>query len=184
MADQVAGVVDEIGARLVVVAGDLRAVPAMREHLPERVAELVREVDGARSPDGSIDELVEDVVKLVATTAAEDTVALLSTFKQERGQGDLAAEGVAPTLAALAAARVDTLIVHDDPDDDRSAWFDPSGGTVAQDARTLRDLGVEDPQEGRLVDVAIRAAFSSGAAVRIVPSVRSVADGIGAVLRF
>jgi hypothetical protein len=32
--------------------------------------------------------------------------------------------------------------------------------------------------------VAIRAAFASGAAVRIVPSAGSVKEGIGAILRF
>ena len=31
---------------------------------------------------------------------------------------------------------------------------------------------------------ATRAAFATGAAVRIIPSVGSVADGIGAILRF
>jgi Bacterial archaeo-eukaryotic release factor family 2 len=184
VADQVTAVVDEIGARLVVVAGDVRAVPAMREHLPERVAGCLREVDGARSPDGSIDEIADDVVKLVATVAAAETVDLLGTFKQEQGQNDLAAEGVAATIAALAAARVDTLLVHDDPDDGRTAWFGPEPGMVAEDAQTVRDLGAGEPAEGRLVDVAIRAAFTTGAAVRVVPSVRSVAEGIGAVLRF
>jgi hypothetical protein len=32
--------------------------------------------------------------------------------------------------------------------------------------------------------VAIRAAFASGAAVRMIPSVGSVEEGIGAILRF
>jgi hypothetical protein len=45
-------------------------------------------------------------------------------------------------------------------------------------------MGVDDPQEARLVDVAIRAAFVTGAAVRIVPSVGSVKEGMGAILRF
>ena len=187
VADQVAGLVDEIGARLVVVAGDVRATQLLREHLPAPVVEILREVDGSRGPgsaDAGLDEIADDVVKLVATVSAEDTVALLGQFKQERGQNDLAAEGVAPTIAALAAARVDTLLIHDDPDDNRTAWFGPEPGMVAETAATLSDMGVDRPREARLVDVAIRAAFSTGAAVRIVPSVGSVKDGIGAILRF
>jgi hypothetical protein len=55
---------------------------------------------------------------------------------------------------------------------------------VAETRATLADMGVDDPLEARLVDVAIRAAFTTGAAVRIIPSVGSVQDGIGAILRF
>jgi len=184
VADQVASLVDEIGARLVVVAGDVRALQLLREHLPAPVAELLREVDGSRAPGSGLDEIADDVVKLAATVAAEDTVKFLRQFKEERGQHDLAAEGAAATISALAAARVDTLLVRDDPDDDRTAWFGPEPGMVAETAATLSDMGVDRPREARLVDVAIRAAFATGAAVRMIPSVGSVQDGIGAILRF
>lgn len=184
VADQVAALVNETGARLVVVAGDVRALQLLREHLPEAVVELLREVDGSRAPGSGLDEIADDVVKLAATVAAEDTVAFLRQFKEERGQRDLAAAGVQPTIEALAAARVDTLLIHDDPDDDRRAWFGPEPGMVALDGRTLSDMGVENPREARLVDVAIRAAFATGSAVRIVPSAGSVKEGIGAILRF
>jgi release factor family 2 len=184
VADQVASLADEIGARLIVVAGDVRALQLLREHLPARTAELLREVDGSRAPGSGLDEIADDVVKLAATVVAEDTVELLRQFKEERGQGDLAVEGAKQTIEALAAARVDTLLIHDDPDDDRTAWFGPEPGMVAQKKRELTELGVPRPQKARLVDVAIRAAFTTGAAVRIVPSVGSVKQGIGAILRF
>jgi Bacterial archaeo-eukaryotic release factor family 2 len=184
VADQVASLADQTGARLIVVAGDVRALRLLREHLPERTAELLREVDGSRAPGSGLDEIADDVVKLAATIVAEDTVEFLRQFKEERGQRDQAAEGVKHTIAALAAARVDTLLVHDDPDDDRTAWFGPEPGMVAQTRKELTDLGVSEPQKARLVEVAIRAAFTTGAAVRIVPSVGSVKQGIGAILRF
>lgn len=184
VADRVASLVDQTGARLVVVAGDVRALEKLRQFLPERVGALIREVDGARSAGTGVEEIADDIVKLVATTAAEDSVALLRMFKQERGQKDLAVEGVGPTLAALAAARVDTLLVHDDPDDTRTAWFGPGAGMVATEAQTLRDMGVDGAHEGRLVDVAIRAALGTGAGVRLVPSGGSVTEGLGAILRF
>src|SRR5437764_181382 len=50
VADQVASLVDETGARLVVVAGDVRAVQLLREHLAAPVLDLVREIDGSRGP--------------------------------------------------------------------------------------------------------------------------------------
>jgi release factor family 2 len=184
VADQVASLADETGARLIVVAGDVRALQLLREHLPARTAELLREVDGSRAPGSGLDEIADDVVKLAATLVAEDTVELLRQFKEERGQRDLAVEGAKNTIEALAAARVDTLLIHDDPDDDRTAWFGPEPGMVAQTKRALTELGLPKPQKARLVDVAIRAAFTTGAAVRIVPSVGSVKQGIGAILRF
>jgi len=184
VADEVAGLADETGARLIVVAGDVRALQLLREHLPERTAELLREVDGSRAAGSGLDEIADDVVKLAATVVAEDTVEILRQFKQERGQGDLAVEGTEGTIEALAAARVDTLLIHDDPDDDRTAWFGPEPGMVGQAKDTVAGLGATEPQRARLVDVAIRAAFSTGAAVRIVPSAGSVKEGIGAILRF
>jgi hypothetical protein len=184
VADNVAALADDIGARLIVVAGDVRALQLLREHLPEPTAELLREVDGSRAPGSGLDEIADDVVKLAATVVAEDTVEILRQFKQERGQGDLAVEGTKSTIEALAAARVDTLLIHDDPDDDRTAWFGPEPGMVGQDEETLTGLGATEPQKARLVDVAIRAAFTTGAAVRIVPSAGSVKEGIGAILRF
>lgn len=183
-ADRVAALSDETGARLIVVAGDVRALQLLREHLPERTAKLLREVDGSRAPGSGLDEIADDVVKLAANVVAEDTVELLRRFKEERGQNDLAVEGARNTIEALAAARVDTLLIHDDPDDDRTAWFGPEPGMVAQTRKALTELGVPKPQKARLVDVAIRAAFTTGAAVRIVPSVGSVKQGIGAILRF
>ncbi len=184
VADEVASRADETGARLIVVAGDVRALQLLREHLPERTAALLREVDGSRAPGSGLDEIADDVVKLAATLVAEDTVEFLRQFKEQRGQRGMAVEGAKNTIEALAGARVDTLLIHDDPDDDRTAWFGPEPGMVAQTKRALTELGVTRPQKARLVDVAIRAAFTTGASVRIVPSVGSVKQGIGAILRF
>src|SRR5688572_6471299 len=158
VADNVAALADEIGARLIVVAGDVRALQLLRQHLPEPTAELLREVDGSRASGSGLDEIADDVVKLAATVVAEDTVEILRQFKQERGQGDLAVEGAKSTIEALAAARVDTLLIHDDPDDDRTAWFGPEPGMVGQDEETLTGLGATEPQKARLVYVAITAA--------------------------
>jgi len=189
VADQVASLVDETGARLVVVTGDVRALQFLRDHLPQPVLDILREVEGSRGPgaaDAGLDHIADEVVKLVATVAAEDTVEFLRQFKQEKGQHDLAAQGARATLAALAAARVDTLLIHDDPDDERTAWFGPEPGMVGETEAAITELGTGAgaPQQARLVDVAIRAAFTSGAAVRVIPSLGSVQDGIGAILRF
>ena len=183
VADRVVELFNEIDARIVVVAGDERALEKLRGHLPPQVLDKVREIDGGRAADGGDDAMFDEAVRAVATAVASETVALLEKYKEEKGQGDRAAEGVARVLEALAAAQVDTLLIADDPDDSRTAYFGDLPNVVSLDAATVKAMGVDTPQEGRLVDVCIRAAFGTGAAVRIVPA-HAVREGVGAILRF
>ena len=185
VADRVVELFDETGARLVVAAGDERAMQLLREHLPERVLACLKEAEGSRHVDGGQDSLAAEALRMVATAVAEDTVALLRKFKEEQGQNDRAASGVPRVLEALAAAQVDTLLIADDPSDNRTAYFGPEPNMVSVDAATVKGMGVDAPQEGRLADVLIRAAWGTGAAVRIVPSAAvGNDDGVAAILRF
>jgi hypothetical protein len=42
----------------------------------------------------------------------------------------------------------------------------------------------DEPHDGRLVDVAIRAALGTGAGVRVIPKHGPVNEGIGGLLRW
>jgi Bacterial archaeo-eukaryotic release factor family 2 len=66
-----------------------------------------------------------EVAELVGAEARRDAGDLMGRFAQERGRGPggLATEGAEATLAALAKSQVEVLLVADDPDDDRRAWF-------------------------------------------------------------
>jgi hypothetical protein len=89
-------------------------------------------------------------------------------------------------VAALQRAQVETLLVHDDPTDDRSLWFGPDGVHLSMAAGSLSELGVTSPQEGRLADVLIRAALATSSDVRIVPttSENGPTEDVGAILRW
>jgi release factor family 2 len=182
VAEELVALVDYIDARLVVAAGDVRALQLLRENLPDRVDSLVQEVDGSRAADGGLDEMATDAVRLAATVAAEDTVGCLRRLREESGRQGLAVQGVEGTLGALAEARVDVLLLHDDPDDERLAWFGPEANLVASSRERLSDLGVAEPACGRLADVALRAALGTGAGVRMVPD--TVPEGLAALLRY
>jgi hypothetical protein len=177
-------IVDRISARVVVVAGDVRAVKALRERLPARVEALVREVEGGRARDGSEVEVARATARLVADAAARDTVAVLEKFREELGQGDRAVEGPDATARALQEARVDMLLLHDEPDDDRRAWFGPAPTVVALRADDVDALDPGDAEIGRLPDVFLRAALGTGASVRVVPGHGGPAGGVGALLRW
>lgn len=184
VAKQVIDLTDKTDARLVVAAGDERALQLLNEHLPDTVKEKLVVVDGGRGVDGSTDEIASDVVRAVDTAVAADTVAFLRKFKEELGQDDRAVDGVNATLAALAAAQVDVLLVHDDFDDDREAWFGELPTQIGPDRATVDSLGANEPQSGRLVDVAVRSAFLTSAGARVVPSSAGGIDGLGAILRW
>lgn len=184
VAKELVRLVERVDARVVAVAGDVRAVQLLKDSLPPEVAAILTEIDGSRSVDGSIDEVASDVVRVVDTAVAADTKELLQKYKEELGQSDRACNGPAATLAALAAAQVAVLLVHDDPDDDRTAWFGEEPNMVGTTDAEVRAFGAQEPQQGRLVDVAVRAALGTGAGVRVVPSAGGPKDGVGGILRW
>jgi release factor family 2 len=211
VADALTKLVDQVRPRFVAAAGDVRALQLLREQAPKRVRELIRVVGGEY---GSLDAVFAAADKLVAATVEADTEALLERFAEERGQRDpkelvryrdvrpdrlqgsrdlgnaqapLALEGAAATLAALGRGQVGTLLVAGPYlDDQRTAWFGPAPTDVAGDRDALAALGVATPVQGRLVDVAVRAALGTGANVRVVDPGRrdGPRDGLGGLLRF
>jgi hypothetical protein len=184
VARQVSALTERVGARLIVVAGDVRAVTLLRQALPAELVERLREAGGGRSADGSGDTLAAEVAELVDQAVAADTEAVLAKFREELGQADRAADGVDATLRALAASQVEILLVHDDPDDPSTVWFGDAPTVVATNPEDLRSMGVDTAAEGPAVDVALRAALATGAAVRVVPRETAPTEGLGAILRW
>ncbi len=176
-------VADDIDAELVALAGDVRAVELVQASLPGRHAGKVQVVTGSRHPDGSEHARAEEVQRLVDTVGAATTAGLLQKLREELGQRDRAVSGPGPVLEALARGQVQVLLVHDDPDDVRGAWFGPDPLQVGELGDEVRAMGVEEPSCDRLVDVAIRAAFGSGAGVRVVPHGAGL-DDVAALLRW
>jgi peptide subunit release factor 1 (eRF1) len=184
VADVVMNMADEVRAKVIVVAGDVRAVELLRKALPTRISHLVRVVEGSRTADGSKPAMARAVKRMVKTVAAAETTELLRSFHEESGQADRASNGAAPTIEALSRAQVKTLLVHDDPDDERVAWFGPLPEQIARSRAAVSAMGAGEPQRGRLVDAAVRAALGTGAGVGIVPRAGGPADGLGAILRW
>ena len=170
---------------LILVSGDVRALQYLGEAMPKEWRDAYVEIEGGgRAPDGSEEHLRERIDAQVARLAKDRSDAVMERFREELGQADLACQGVGPTLRALAAAQVEVLLVDDRPEDDRTAWFGPEPAHVAADPSTLQVVGVDRPQEARLVDAALRAALGTGAAILVTPPVGGPAEGMGAILRW
>jgi hypothetical protein len=189
-AKDVARVLEDLAGRLqprlILLGGDERAVAMIERDLPRRLADLVQIVPGSRSADGSLaaagGEETEEIERMIDSAVAADSAELLRALR-EASVKDLGTIGAAGTLVALTASQVDTLLVNDDPDDGRTAFFSRQPLAAASDADAVRDLGGV-PVEARLVDVAVFLALRTGAGVRIVPAAEWLTDGIGALLRF
>ncbi|MCC5952919.1 MAG: hypothetical protein JJU45_12590 [Acidimicrobiia bacterium] len=184
VAEEVDAARRKVGARLVAVAGDPRAVQFLTEHASSELAAVLRHIEGAgRSDADPFGELEPELERLVADVAASDTVATLDAFHEARQTGH-AADGPEAALRALSEGRAANVVIHDDPDDDRQAYVARDARQVATEESTLRELGLE-PRPARLVDAALWAAFTTGAGYRLVPAAgpKAPRDRIGAVLR-
>lgn len=169
VAAEVDALATAVGARLVVVTGDPRAVGFLTEHASERLRGLLHHVDGAgRSDRDPFAEVAGKVHRLEATMVATDLTSVLERFTAAR-QTDGAADGPERTLSLLSQGRVAELLVHDDPDDERTAAFDRASRQAATDPAALVELGLA-PVTGRLVDVALWAAHATGATIHLVPA--------------
>jgi len=177
--------VERFEPRIIVVAGDVRAVQFLREALPKEMDELVRVTSGERpNPDGSGGIPQDEVDEFVAEVIQRDTDEVLAKFEEELGQGDLAAEGREAVIEALEKAQVEVLLIRDDAEDERTAWIGPEPMHIGMARDRLEAMGVDEPHEARLRDAAVRAALGTAARIRLLPDGRGPREGIGAILRW
>jgi peptide subunit release factor 1 (eRF1) len=179
VAEEVAEMARRLDARLIAIAGDVRAVGFLVEQLPADVVEIAHVLDGQ-----SEDLIADETSRAVADVVARETRSVLERFREADGQGRAAA-GPHDTLGALAEGRVDTLLVHDDPDDERQAYFDPDGMWCASAAGAQATVPPDsEVSTGRLIDVAIRVALLGDSTVRFVPRNGGPPESLGALLRW
>jgi hypothetical protein len=186
VAEAASHALQRVGADLLLVSGDVRAAQLLEERMRDqhRHPIEVHHVPGGRQPDGSAAARRAAVAEHVASYAMERTSAVLRRFDEQYSSRGLSVAGVADTLAALAAGRVDTLIIVDDPSDERTAWFGPGVLCVDQPKPAVRvDTAL---YRGRLVDIAVRAALITDADVAVLdPAGKAkLADGVGAICRY
>lgn len=181
----VSGIAQEIGARLVIGAGDVRAVTFLRDHLEPPAREIFLAIDeGGRGAGASEESLERRVAQLVAEAAAHDALAIIEKFEEERGQGDRAVQGLRATVEAVRRAQVETLVLVDDPSSTALLYVGPDPVHLAVEADELADLGVTGAQPVRADAALVRALAATAADVVVAPAPLTVTDGVGAVLRY
>lgn len=177
--------VERVGARMVVVTGDVRAVQLLRRRLPDRILQTVNlvQIRGSRAQDGSQESRGSVVADVTRENVTREAGELLASFVEGRALNGASVEGETATLDALAEGRVGTLLVTPHLEGSRAAWL----GTDPKEVRTgdLPEPAWPRTRRGPLVDVAVRSAVLTGADVQLLPDdPAGPADGLGALCRF
>ena len=172
-ADEVAGEIDKVasasGARLIVLAGDIRARGLVKDNLSEASRALVSEVDSHTHTGGAESANLEDhVSQHVAEVWAEEQQNVMDRLAVQEGQANPeAAHGIGAVVHALQQAQVDTLILDDAALSERTVLAldaEPWIATAKEEALGAGILG-EVPAPAAL----LRAAALTDARVLLVP---------------
>ena len=154
VAEAIAHAVEEVGAEVVIVAGDVRARQLLVEHLPPAVATRVTQTEaGSRAPGADPEPLDEATEEAVRALVARRYQEVLDAYRAGRAHG-LAVAGLSEIRTPLEWGQVETLLVStelpDDPGDELVA------AAVGEDAEV----------------------------VLVAPDQEPLSEGVGAVLRY
>jgi hypothetical protein len=171
-----------VRAQVVLVAGEERARSELLHALGTDLQAEVAEVSGGgRAAGVDHDAFHAEVAKLLAERAAADLTSIAARYREELGQHDKAAEGLAGTVRALQLAQAEVVLVNDDPAADGTLFAGPEPGELGLTRDDLAGEAFEDRADAILV----RAAAATDSALTIVPADElALQDGLGALLRY
>lgn len=90
VADEIERLCAQVDARLIVAAGDVRAMQLLKDSLNRELSPRLFEIQGTRHADGSEDETTVHVEASIAEAVARDTELAMEKFMEERGEHDRA----------------------------------------------------------------------------------------------
>lgn len=187
-AEAVAEMADDIGAEVLIVAGDPQSRPLLIEHLPSRWQRRVLPVDlGSRGPGADPKRLDDVTERAVAQMAAAETAGVIDRYQQQRTGHDQ--DGLDAAVNALQRGQVDTMLLIDDPSSTLTLWIGPEPTHLARDPGALHAMGVERPEEVRADAALVRALVGTDADLVVVdPNELGPEEldhtGVGVMLRY
>jgi hypothetical protein len=174
------------GAEVVLVAGEDRARSELQRAFgPDLQADVIEVSGGGRAAGIDHEHFTVEVDKLLSDRVAVRVALHAAKFREELGQRDRAAEGLAASVDALRLGQAETLLVNDDPTADGSLFVGPEPKHLALTHDELRGLGVEKPLEDRADAALVRASAGTDAELIVVAKEElALRDGVGALLRY
>jgi hypothetical protein len=184
VAREASRLVDAVGARVLVLAGEVQTRTALRDTLAPRAAAIAVETDaGTRAAGAEPEALDTEVGRVVAVNAETRRRGMMERFRAERGRtGGLAVDGLARTADELRAANVECLLVEASMLVYHTVWSGPEPTMLATAEQALREAGAKTIGSRRADEALPFAALAQGAEIVPVDD-KSLPDGVGALLR-
>jgi Bacterial archaeo-eukaryotic release factor family 2 len=185
LAGRVTAEAREVGAALIVVAGDPVARTLLVRELGSDLAAVTVTIDAEVGADS--DEVARAADEAVAQHAAQRSQERFEHWRTQLSH-DRGVQGLAAAMTALRDGGAAELLLADHPESAASAWIGPGGIELAATAGELTGRGVQDPVQDRADAALARGLSASDAQLYFLPgdlpaSAGAPQDGVGAVLR-
>jgi ribosomal protein L7Ae-like RNA K-turn-binding protein len=173
VAEQTVRLVREVGAQLLVLAGDVEARARLRAALPQACQRI------------AVDASDDDLGVLLARRRQDEHDQVLERFRTASGHG-LAVQGLRDTTGALREGNVEVLLIDARAVAAATVLTGTGPTMVGVDREDLHRVGVSERQESPADEALPAAALASGADVIAASGDEpplELADGVGALLR-
>ncbi|WP_127571146.1 Vms1/Ankzf1 family peptidyl-tRNA hydrolase [Georgenia faecalis] len=195
-AEAVAAELDRSVARrrpeLLILTGDVRAVPLVRDNLGGAARPLAVTIEGGSRADGVNQEAFGEKVRAALTAyRMRRREEVIDRFRQDHGRDAGATTGLESVVDVLRRGQVAELLVTEavaGPPSSlagRTLWVGEYGMQLAMSRQEALDLGVDEPRELRADHALGLAAVEQGAGVTFADEASlDLVDGVGAILRW
>jgi Bacterial archaeo-eukaryotic release factor family 2 len=194
LAAEVVAVAGRVGARHVIVSGDVRARTLLLNHLTTPLRESAAVVDREVSADSHA--MTDAADRAVSDWAESRSRERFDDWRTQLAHGQ-AVQGLARTMAALRDGQVADVFLADDPSSTAAAWIGPAGTDLAASEEELLARDVSKPLGDRADAAIVRAIVSTDAELHFLPAdlvqtgdpaacggIAYPRDGVCATLRF
>jgi release factor family 2 len=194
LATEVDAVAGRIGARHVIVSGDVRARSLLLEHLSTPLRESATVLGEEVSADSQA--MTEAADRALSDWADRHCRERFDDWQARLAHG-LGVQGLTRTMAAFRNGQVSDLFLADDPSSIASAWIGPGGSDLAASREELLEVDVAAPTADRADAALVRAIAHTDAELHFLPAdlvetgnpeacggIARPLDGVCATLRF
>jgi hypothetical protein len=184
VAERIASLVRRLHPRFVLLAGDVRARQILSDRASDLWSELVVSMDeGGRAAGADREPVDQRAAELVAEHEAREEADAVEKVESAAAHG-LAVTGTASVVEALRKGQVETLVLADQPDDEK-LLVGSSPLLLGTEQGDMDALGVQEVHSVPADRALLAAAVASSAGVVVVPRAAMPGDiPVAAILRY
>ena len=184
VAERIGSIARRFSPRFVLVAGDVRARNILADRASDAWKDLVVTTDeGGRAAGADRERIDRRAAELVAEHEAHEQADAVEKIESAAAHG-LAVTGTASVVEALRKSQVETLVLADQPDDEK-LLVGPSPLLLGTEQGDMDALGAQEVHSVPADRALLAAAVASDAGVVVVPRSAMPRDiPVAAILRY